>query len=373
MEYREKFLKEKEEYIQQRYTRLQLEYSVIEQAEQQLEEEKGKRDKFALRMTVLKQEQEQCWNAIRKTEVEQTKWKIKIQEIDKEGKNIVESVLKDIVKVSADMQQDGEYFGNDWNQMKPLLSRRIEEAERMNQSIEHEYSQLEQQKGEIQKKIHEARGEWKQKQSLFFQSERKLSQVKQTLQNALNNCGFINELEWKNAYRTEAEIEQLQIEVEEWKQNQIRCKERICQLEQDTKGKVWNNPEEEKEKVDKIRQKKQEKEVIMQKVCSYLDGNQRILEKIEQQKTGQELLRKRYLMVKSLSDTANGELTGREKIKFEQFVQSFYFKKVIREAPWRANAFRTLFRARSSSLTCSAMMSRAPFSASSTFFTSPFT
>ncbi len=43
--------------------------------------------------------------------------------------------------------------------------------------------------------------------------------------------------------------------------------------------------------------------------------------------------RERYLMVKSLSETANGTLSGKDKVDFEKYVQGFYFKRVV----WEAN------------------------------------
>lgn len=40
----------------------------------------------------------------------------------------------------------------------------------------------------------------------------------------------------------------------------------------------------------------------------------------------------KYLLVKTLSETANGRLKGKDKIDFEKYVQSFYFQIVVSEA-----------------------------------------
>lgn len=45
-----------------------------------------------------------------------------------------------------------------------------------------------------------------------------------------------------------------------------------------------------------------------------------------------------YNMIKNLSDTANGSLTGKEKIAFEQYIQGAYFQQIIAQANIRLSA-----------------------------------
>jgi exonuclease SbcC len=43
-------------------------------------------------------------------------------------------------------------------------------------------------------------------------------------------------------------------------------------------------------------------------------------------------VKKEYLVFMSLSKTASGELAGKERLAFEQFVQASYFNQIIAEA-----------------------------------------
>ena len=45
-----------------------------------------------------------------------------------------------------------------------------------------------------------------------------------------------------------------------------------------------------------------------------------------------EVAKKEYLLVAALSKTANGELTGKARIPFEQYVQAFYFEQILQAA-----------------------------------------
>ncbi len=66
-----------------------------------------------------------------------------------------------------------------------------------------------------------------------------------------------------------------------------------------------------------------------------LEGNQTILAHLE--RTGQELdqLTKHYAMVRTLSNTANGNLSGKEKLMLETFVQTTFFDRIIARANTR--------------------------------------
>lgn len=67
-------------------------------------------------------------------------------------------------------------------------------------------------------------------------------------------------------------------------------------------------------------------------VFSRLNTNSEILKNIEEKSAELSKLESRYQWIKALSDTANGRLTGKEKIMLETYVQTTYFDRIIARA-----------------------------------------
>ncbi len=67
-------------------------------------------------------------------------------------------------------------------------------------------------------------------------------------------------------------------------------------------------------------------------IFSRLDTNSDILEHLKDELTETTKLERRYQWVKALSDTANGRLSGKEKIMLETYVQTTYFDRIIARA-----------------------------------------
>lgn len=66
-----------------------------------------------------------------------------------------------------------------------------------------------------------------------------------------------------------------------------------------------------------------------------LIGNENALEKITRSLNKIKSIKKRWSELKSLSDTANGTIAGKEKIRLETYVQSEFFDRIIRRANLR--------------------------------------
>lgn len=76
----------------------------------------------------------------------------------------------------------------------------------------------------------------------------------------------------------------------------------------------------------------------IQRIVARLQNNEAIVKIIAKAETDRHQLEKDYLSVNNLSKTANGELVGKQKLAFEQFVQASYFNQIIAEANKRLTA-----------------------------------
>ena len=63
--------------------------------------------------------------------------------------------------------------------------------------------------------------------------------------------------------------------------------------------------------------------------------NKKVYENIVEQYNKNIDINKNYSMYKILSDTANGTISGKSKILFEQYVQSTYFNEIIKNSNYR--------------------------------------
>ena len=63
-----------------------------------------------------------------------------------------------------------------------------------------------------------------------------------------------------------------------------------------------------------------------------LDDNEMIFRQLESSSKKLQEANREYEMLAILSDTANGELKGKQKIAFEQYIQIVFFGQIIREA-----------------------------------------
>lgn len=159
-----------------------------------------------------------------------------------------------------------------------------------------------------------------------------LNTAEENFRYQLRSCGFETEEKYKETLLGEEELEERKQKVETYYKNKVSFEQKIKQLQQDTKDQTEKNLEfivNEQKELDLLKGKCEERINI---IYSRQKNNEEIYSMVEEKNKKQEKMRQEYLTINELSKTANGELSGKTKLAFEQYVQAFYFDKVIHEA-----------------------------------------
>ena len=79
-------------------------------------------------------------------------------------------------------------------------------------------------------------------------------------------------------------------------------------------------------------QEQKDLEEKLRELFSRICANERIQKETDKLYDSYEVVKKEYLLLVALSKTANGELPGKARIPFEQYVQAFYFEQILQAA-----------------------------------------
>ena len=212
------------------------------------------------------------------------------------------------------------------------------EVERREQ-LDQQMSQMEQSLGELDQKIASTR-EW-----MAVAQNQKEDMVRQ-----------ISDLEAKLPYREKSEAEAQAAQLSEelgalelaWKEaEQAQTEGRmelagvdaaVAQLEQLLEVSPVVDMETEQTKSQVLTQRRGEVAQMQQDIHTRMTTNETALHRMQERARDLEKLEKTYAWVRTLSNTANGNLPGKEKIALETYIQMTYFDGVIRRANLRLMA-----------------------------------
>lgn len=147
--------------------------------------------------------------------------------------------------------------------------------------------------------------------------------------------GFADSEHYRQNLMTEDEIKLLQTELDTFNDLLKAARTEFGALEKECRDVVFADIaalEEQKETKEKARKAAEDEQG---RISIRLAGNLRALERISILKQELAATEQAYQRLSLLSDTANGDLKGRPKLAFEQYVQATYFNQVIAEANQR--------------------------------------
>lgn len=169
-------------------------------------------------------------------------------------------------------------------------------------------------------------------QRMQTEKQELLASNKQTLDECLRKASFDGIEEFTKSLITEDELSQMEEKITLYHRNCQSIRERMEHLEAATKDKEEKDLSILMQLQEKQKEERTHCEDEVKKVYFRIEKNQEIYQNVNRRMKEQETLRNRYLQVNDLANTANGELKGKAKLPFEQYVQAFYFNHVVEEA-----------------------------------------
>ncbi|MCE5196871.1 MAG: SMC family ATPase [Negativicutes bacterium] len=145
-------------------------------------------------------------------------------------------------------------------------------------------------------------------------------------------CGFTDEQSYLQALRTEAEIKAIRESIELYQNEQKHLQQELLRLSQATKGKAKQDLSVLEREKASLSVQKNAIDSKAKTVTTRSGVNQTAAMALAKALQEQRFCQAEYLLISDLSKTANGNLVGKQKIAFEQYVQFAYFNQILAEA-----------------------------------------
>ncbi len=182
------------------------------------------------------------------------------------------------------------------------------------------------------------------------EQEKKIAEKKADLSNIRNRIKELTEkLTFKSKLEANTEIDNLEDEknkiekaIEVAEKDVSECEKNIAGLEaaiNEAKKSLSENididEDEEKEKQADFTEQKQRINNTLQNIGTRVFTNKNVQNRISEKSKEISDIEAKYTWVKALSNTANGNVSGKEKIMLETYIQMTYFDRIIRRANTR--------------------------------------
>lgn len=164
-----------------------------------------------------------------------------------------------------------------------------------------------------------------------------LKEKKKLFEKEWKHWGFESKEEYESVLLEQRILQAIQKETEIYYDEYKQTKNNIIRLEQETKEKEKKELSILENKKILLENEKIEIEQKRQKLYQSIDRNKPIVHAMNKMIKDLKNLEKKLLVIEDLSKTANGELVGKQKLAFEQYVQASYFNQIISRANQRLN------------------------------------
>lgn len=253
------------------------------------------------------------------TEKEQAVLAASLKELTQEKKKLSEQIVQK--KKLSDSLAEG-------NKEKEVLENAIKEKEKAYHegqlALKTVETQLESMKSELKVEKRE-------------EAEKQLNEKEEKHKEMLSRYRHVTEKRenhMRETARCQAVVDQLvkQIDAYDLAEYEVSLNMTEAESIEEARKKLSGHIESAAKNMEELINKQEQLQTINNEIYARITSNSEISANIKKQKTILEAKGKKLSELKSLSDTLNGEVDGKDKIKLETFVQIAYFEQVIRKA-----------------------------------------
>lgn len=268
----------------------------------------------------------------------------RLLQIQEEFRGIDQALSLKKDELSKCSMELSEIFGTLGTLMNDLTYPTKMEAEAALSKLLEEWEQLKSELSLAERALHQCEVNLSSTKAVLEENIRKyankvieLKKASEGYMDSLKTCGFEekgtpNEDKYLAVLMKEEELEALRTDIEAYQRRKENLENRIENLKEETKGQSMKDLNRIILEQKQLNQRMEKCTEETRQIYLRLQTNSDIYGKIGEQNRLQEKTRQEFMTISELSKTANGELVGKTKIAFEQYVQAFYFEKVIHEA-----------------------------------------
>ena len=169
-------------------------------------------------------------------------------------------------------------------------------------------------------------------------SRTRAEELERAYRQSLADAGFESERDYLSAVRPPEEIEALRQGLTAYRDDLGRTQEAVRRLGAAAEGKSPGDLAKLEQELAAERDRQMSSETAFHALSARLENNRSVERRLAAASGERKRLEEEYARVRGLSRTANGELSGKQKLDFEQYVQAAYFGRVLRQANGRLSA-----------------------------------
>jgi exonuclease SbcC len=164
------------------------------------------------------------------------------------------------------------------------------------------------------------------------EAENELQKKLSELNDILKKHGFETPESYLENQKTPSEIKKLRDEISNYNINLQTARETLKNLSETEISTEYINIDDYKENMSALKAEQKSNDELLKVLYNRISQNDTLSKQIKSKLNDFSEAEKEFALLRRLSATANGDLTGKRKLAFEQYIQASYFSRILNEA-----------------------------------------